>query len=328
MTIHRRDVFGLGALSFGALALEGCGGGFLSGVGATMGPDDVDRLLSELDHVVVHLESLDTKPSELGVKGHGAEVARGRESCIGLLTTLCFMGTYRDVPEAVWHEPRVASHLQRTLPRIQANIAAAQDHLAGMSEADIAEIDQRLVDDPDLPMRIMERIDGYAKDIDVPFDQRTYLRLSTAQLAARFRHEGTGEVAAKLGAKYDRVLASMISKLGLEDQRLADERDAVCAPQVGAAPRNNLFGVPVQGGRGVAGESCASHFDCQDSLTCAWGVCVPEISKSADLMATSKKVAVVGAYLLIPPACAIGVLVLLVALFMVIVAGILRTGED
>src|SRR5213078_2351490 len=50
--------------------------------------------------------------------------------------------------------------------------------------------------------------------IEVPIEERTYLRTATAQLAGRFRFEGTKEVKAKLTAKYDRTLATRKNELG------------------------------------------------------------------------------------------------------------------
>jgi hypothetical protein len=318
MTIGRRQVFGLSALGLGAIALEGCGTGPMPrlGHGAKMGPEDVERLLTELDKVVLHLESLDADPKTFGIQGHGARVARGRQQCIELLITLCFLGTYRDVPETVWKEPRVAAHLARSLPRIQAVIVEARGHLTGMSDETVAAIDERLERDPDLPMKIMERIDGYAKHIDVPMEQRTYLRLSTVQLAARFRYEGTREVTRKLSSNYSRILDSKIADLGLEDLATSPSIERM------QTPRSNLVaGAFAKKPRGEPGESCVTDADCEAGLACAVGECAPT-PKSSALQKSAKQVAIVGLWLLIPPACAIGVLVLLEALFLVIVSGL------
>jgi hypothetical protein len=80
--------------------------------------------------------------------------------------------------------------------------------------------------------------------------------------------------------------------------------------------------------RGGAGESCRVNADCEMPLECGHGVCTTEQTSSERLMKTTKQIARWGAYLSIPPICAIGVLVLLTCLFMVIVAGCLYAGGD
>lgn len=332
MTLRRRDLFGLGALGLGAVALEGCGTPVIRRPGAAMTARDVDRMLDELDRVVAHLEALDADPTRFGIRGHSVEVAQGKQRCIALLTTLCFMGTYRDVPESVWREPHVAAHLARSLPRIKATIASARDHLAGMTEDEVATIERGLTHDPDLPMKIMERMDGYAKELDVPLEQRTYLRLTTAQLAARYRHEGIREVIGKLVSSYGRVLKTRMAEVGVEED--AVERATVCAPQ----PRGALsksrgllaspdISGPLTSALGEVGESCVSATDCQTGLDCIEGECKP-LARSERLMNTNRDVSKWGAIFLIPPLCGIGALILLESLFIVVVAGILHAGGD
>jgi uncharacterized membrane protein len=58
------------------------------------------------------------------------------------------------------------------------------------------------------------------------------------------------------------------------------------------------------------------------------GACDPNERTSSKLMKTTGKVAKWGAILLIPPICAVGILVLLTCLFMVIVAGFEYAGGD
>src|SRR6202042_3006297 len=106
--------------------------------------------------------------------------------------------------------------LAETLPKIYSTLRAARNHLVEMSNEEAADIDKELERDPNLTMRIMERVDDYAKQIHVPIEQRTYLRTATAQLAGRFRFEGTKEVTSKLTSKYDRNLSVRVSSLGMQ----------------------------------------------------------------------------------------------------------------
>jgi hypothetical protein len=316
MTMRRRDVFGLGALGAGAVALEGCGGGFVSGGGASMSADDVDRLLARVDRVVERLGMLDADPKRFGIEGSGKEVDAGRERCLGLLTTLCFLGTYRELRDEVRHDPRVEAHVEKTMPRIQATLAGARAHLGAMSDEDLASIERRLLDEPDLAMRIMEQVDDYAKTIDVPFAQRTYLRVSTAELAARFRYDGATRAVTKLSRTFDRIVSA---RTGAPE---------LAPPACDAAERSNVLASPTFS-RGVAGESCTTDSDCGELLTCRWGVCTGnDTPSSARIMDAAKQSAKWGLWLLIPPACSIGVLILLTSLFMVIVAGLVAAGGD
>ncbi len=223
---------GLGALGLGAIAIDGCGGFLPWGKTATLDADDVERLLRELDHVVLQLKALEADPTQFGIKkATKAEADAAHATCIRLLTTLCFMGTYRDVPEALWRNPDIERRLAETLPKIYSTIRAARNHLVEMRNEEAADIDKELERDPGLTMRIMERVDDYAKQIHVPIEQRTYLRTATAQLAGRFRYEGTKEVTSKLTSKYDRNLSVRVSSLGMQaDVEAANAGDEKTTP--------------------------------------------------------------------------------------------------
>ncbi len=143
MTLARRQVLGWGALGIGAFALDGCGAGFPWSKTATE-PADVEPLLRELDQVVVRLESLEPDMQKFGIKSHGPELERGRDACIRLLTTLCFLGTYRHVPESLWSDPRIEARLAKTLPRINSVLKAARDELVKIGPEEAARVDERL----------------------------------------------------------------------------------------------------------------------------------------------------------------------------------------
>ncbi len=314
MTVGRRRIFELGALAAGSAAVEACSGARPVPIGI----DEVEHLLNEIDRVVGNVEQLDADAARFGIHGGAAaaHVARGREHCLGLLTTLCFMGTYRNVPEAIRDDPRVKAHLERTLPRIRSVVEGARAHLDGMSEEELDAIDRRLLRDSDLPMRSMEQVDDYAKEGKVPLDQRAYLRVSTAELSSRFRYQGVLSASRKLSSSFGRVEAAAMAKLGVE------ERSEEPSPSTG------LLSMPAEGRLGSVDESCVVDEDCTGRLRCSVGACRPMTSRSDQLMDDAWDVTKIGLWLLIPPACGVGVLVLLTSLFMVIVSGILHSSED
>ena len=118
----------------------------------------------------------------------------------------------------------------------------------------------------------------------------------------------------KLSSNFSRILDAKIADLGLADPAPDGERMK--------RPRSNLLaGAFAKKTRGEAGESCVTDDDCEESLACTVGECAPK-PKSAALEKNAAQVAKVGLWLLIPPACAIGVLVLLEALFLAIVSGL------
>jgi len=319
MTFGRRGVLGLGAVGLGLAALEGCGVGPHPLPASPHGPVPVpvDRLLADLDAVVGHLSALEAKET-FGRTSAESEPMRERRRTIALLITLCFLGTYRELPEETWRDPRVEAHLAASMPRIQSTLASARAHLAAMTDGELTAIDERLQKEPDLPMRIMERLDHYAQEIDVPLDQRTYLRMSTVQLAARYRYEGTREVTRKLLASYERILTAQLTEHGVPTVAKGDERSS---PNRSERLAKSWSGKPL----GQAGESCEADDDCAAQLRCSQAVCTPQ---PKTLMKTAGRTAVVGLWLLIPPLCGIGVLVLLQATFIAIVASIVGDEQN
>lgn len=457
MTIGRRNVLGLGALGAGAVALDACGA-LPWAKSAGPSPSDVDGVLAQLDAVLARLGALEPDPTHFGIKRERS-VPAAVVAVKHIMTTVCCLGSYRDVPETYWHEPRVEDHLSKTLPYIHQTIEKARAYIDGLSAEDVARIDRRLQRDPNLTMRVMEKVDDYAKEIHAPLEQRTYLRTATAQLSGRFRFEGLKEVSSKLTSKYAKTLAQRKNDFGLAPDENAgggddapktlptplrvqfhtratpeDVHAATCAlvpavtdsgeihpilldweefrcptsterstalnpirggvhvePGEGGMnvvtvvvypPPNATYDLTeittklgrelkarveerVQGAVGEActtsdtchglrcikercvdpsappkatpianahlgnrGDSCRTDADCSDPNTCVHGVCDPNERTSSKLMKTTGKVAKWGAILLIPPICAIGILVLLTCLFMVIVAGFEYAGGD
>lgn len=325
MTIDRRRLFGLGALGVGAAALEACA------VPPTSPPSarEIERMLIELDLVLARLEAHDADPRRFGIRSNGVEIEAARQRCLALLRTLCFLGTYRDLPEEVWNEPGVAAHLERALPRIEATIAAAHEQLEALDEGEAQAIDDRLAREPDLPMHIVEIIDAQAKELGVPFEQRVMLRTSTAQLAHRYRWVGTREAARKIAGVYGRMLDTRLAELGIEHPRTETDFETARSSGEGTEPSalRTFLAAPRALRPGTLGEVCVRHEDCGRDFKCKAYVC-SEPPKSKDLMNTARKLAIAGAWRMIPPACGVGVLILLQALFVVIAAGIIHAGED
>jgi hypothetical protein len=98
----------------------------------------------------------------------------------------------------------------------------------------------------------------------------------------------------------------------------------------GTRLRRSVAPAPSSGPRiGEDGHACLSDDEC-DSTYCKQGVCADAKTRpdSAKLMKTTGKVAKVGVWLLIPPICAIGILVLLTCAFMAFTAGIMSAAGN
>lgn len=331
MKSDRRRMLGLGALGVGAAALEGCAS-FPSAVqGGPATADEVEQMLVDLDRVLTRVDAHDADPARFGIRARGSEVAAGRDQFRVLLRTLCFMGTYSEVPAAVWQSPRVRARLERALPRIQATLASAHDQIAGLDDEMIARIDDRLGREPELPMQIMEHVDAQAKAIDVPIGHRTYLRMSTMQLAQRYRQEGARAASRRIAGSYGRMVDRRLATLGVDVGEPgilhSDLLQSHAAAGRSVVATGNLLGAPKNVRRGSRGESCEVDHECENGLSCTGGTC-GAVPTSKELMKTARKLAIVGAWCMIPPACGVGILLLLHALFIVIVAGIVHAGEE
>jgi hypothetical protein len=471
MTIGRRQVVGLGVLGIGATALDGCGA-LPWGHTPSMDSGEAERLFSQLDHVLGKLQALEPDTRRFGIKPDNEFVPAGEATVKRLLTALCFLGTYRDIPDPLKKDPRIEARVMDAAMHVGPTVDMALRYLVQLPDDEMARIDAKLQKDERLTMRIMERVDDYAKQIDVPLEQRTYLRTATLQLAGRYRNEGIQEITAKLASKFQRTVDAKLNELGIpgDADSSGDAADAGAPPNVlpiraqfrthatpndvhiatcALAPRVTLEGnerqvvldweefrcpvtlrldgeQPIHGAvhtvvdgdqnvvtvvlfpppgaqdeevlkaavtslakelrsrlptvrpmdqpvespfagqtcatsadcgplhcidgvcrdpfasknlpaprrtsvrLGVAGESCLSQSDCESPLVCTASVCKSEadLTTSERLARSTKVLAKYGAYLSIPPICAIGVLVLLSCLFMVIVAGCLYAGGD
>lgn len=405
-------------MGLGATLLESCLALPFPQVPGSMSKEDIERLLAKLDVTLAKLQASKPGGVPLGLAPKIAQ--KGHEPAKRLLGAMVLVGAYRELPQSTWTEPRVSGRLAEALPEVHDTISLARDHLLEFSDEERAKIDQKLRADPNLPMRVMEQIDDVAKQWDIPIEQRTVLRTTTAQLAWRMRTQGTKAVSEEVSFKWQRAVSRKSAMLGMQLEgegqpqeeapkfvrakfhtnvapdvlhraacslsakvtldgkehpvdlawngtnehcpvsgtdpiqgvvRLVPDArghevqiDLIIPPDASEEAQDDLRETVVQLGRelrsrseilakpvrkGDDGESCRSNDDC--THVCVENICQASnepVTNSKKLLKDTGQVAKWGAILLIPPICFVGILVLLTALFMVIVAGFMSLGGD
>jgi len=212
--MKRRDVLGLGALGLGAATLDGCAI-FPWPQRPPMSERDLEKILAELD---ARLEKIRGAKStvhlvEIGKLDASAEDA-GRDAVAKIVAALHVIGTYRDIPESARTLEHVEKHFAENVPEAFETIGGARDWIKQTARDDFAKLDRRLKRDPNAPMKIMERVDELGKELEIPIEQRAYLRTATAQLTSRFRDQGTRAVVDDVVQKWDRAIARQSALLG------------------------------------------------------------------------------------------------------------------
>ena len=406
--MNRRDVLGLGALGLGAATLDGCAI-FPWPQQPAPSERDLEKLLARLDATLEKMRTSDVSAARFGIGKIDATSDKEGHDAIGkIVAALHVIGTYRDIPESAHELEHVEKHFAEAMPEAFATITGSRDWIHRKSQDDFAKIDARFKRDPDMPMRIMERFDDLARTFEIPIEQRTYLRTATAQLAWRFRAQGTRAVIDDVVQKWDRATARQGALLGMPQAQASDEtlvpppaplrvefrtratprsiQQATCSlrPTVFVAGKDRVVDMqwwpeneatcssgtsgsairgtvemspdPDVGGQSVVVVRLEPPPDAPPEIIEAMRPAVIDIARelrrrtsasaapatvvqpaakpaatmtsSESIMQTAGKTAKWGAILLIPPICFVGVVVLLVALFMVIIAGFMSAAGD
>ena len=192
--MNRRDVLGLGALGLSAATLDGCAF-FPWPAHAAVSERDLEKILAQLDARLTKISGATSSMTMPGVGKMDASADHdGRDAIAKIISALHVIGTYREIPEESRALEHVEKHFNENMPEAFRAITGSRDWIKKTSEENFAKLDKRFKRDPDMPMKIMERVDEIAKTFEIPVEQRTYLRTATAQLTWRFRAQGTRAV--------------------------------------------------------------------------------------------------------------------------------------
>jgi hypothetical protein len=168
---------------------------------------DLD-VLAKMDVVLRAVRTSKPDPARFDVaEKDPAKIAAAHDLVAKSLGAMHTMATFGALSQESQQHPDVQRRMWAALPDVHEATMGMTDQLDSVTAEERRKIDERLRKDPDLPMRIIERIDEQAKQSDIPHAQRLRMRTIATHLAWRLKTQGSGALIDELVGKVDRVIA-------------------------------------------------------------------------------------------------------------------------
>ncbi len=149
--------------------------------------DGVEKKLKQLDTRMGEFRGLDVSPrapqtnEEAELFGKRNEVARAS------VRSLYFMGVFMDLPEHERAHPGVQARMARLQPEMDQAVDGMAGYLESLTPEDLRGIQNEFKKDPELGMKIGERLQQVAAEDGLGFSGRTSVRVAIDDLSRRMR---------------------------------------------------------------------------------------------------------------------------------------------
>jgi hypothetical protein len=195
--MERREFLRKGAVAGAGVVAAGSGGcaglGGLEPPVALFSTADMKRFIDRLDGAMDAVSTTHAVDRLLppGVKNPLAaddpDWMKGDRLFRKALRSLLLAGSFGDLAEEDRMHPGMQARMFRSLGEMDEAMLGMNDHLAGLTPTERADLAQRLRADPDLGMRIVEALDAEAARVGVPFARRLQLRTIAIDACARLK---------------------------------------------------------------------------------------------------------------------------------------------
>ncbi|MDB4959233.1 MAG: hypothetical protein JWO36_6802 [Myxococcales bacterium] len=212
--MNRRDVMKLGAVAAGAtVGAPGCAvprmlGTLRGGDGAAAFNEMLDEQLARLDKpgFLQRLVTAETK-RPLSAEAE-AKIAEKDVLFRRMLGTLLITQGFRELPEETQLETAVQTRMWSHIDQIGSSVFEMSDMLAALEPDQRKHIQQRLRDNPDLPMALGETLDDRAAKVGMSNSRRRQLRNMMTQSSFRLRHGDPASIIDEYVGKVERMRES------------------------------------------------------------------------------------------------------------------------
>jgi hypothetical protein len=152
-------------------------------------PAELERFLLRFDRGIAAIDRGDLLAGLLpaGARLQGPRARAGEALFRDSLRALYATGSFLELAPADQLHPGVQSRMLGLLPRIEAAVAGHQRLLVGLGAGDHALLQGHLRRDPELPMRLAERLDDAAIAGGLAPSKRGRLRLAATEVGQRLR---------------------------------------------------------------------------------------------------------------------------------------------
>ena len=238
-----------------AVATEaGCGRnrGGRDGV-AALDDTELEGWLAQLDGALAGID--DARPMRLRGREQLPQPERdqldrferlGRDGVASLLVT----GMVRDLPAENRTHPVVMRRVEDAAPRMDSAVLGAMGLLENLTASELADLESEVRERPELPMRVLERIDRMGEQSGAPLRRRIHLRAMAQHVMWRLQHQPAQLLVDETLDKTRRLVAS--NGVGLErirEQTRAAYETLLFGPTDACGPRSANR---PDGGRGSA----------------------------------------------------------------------------
>ncbi len=249
--MDRRDLLKLGV----AATVAGCAGAPKPAVTVPpLSAQEADAILADLDATLARLRS--SPPATdvfLGANvPDSPRLRRGHELTTKALASMHVAATFRELPPEVQARPDVQERMWRAMPDMDDSMMSLTDFLEKLTPAERRALQARLRSEPDLGMKVVEKLDDHAKTAGLGAKRRSQMRAAAAHVSWRMQNQSvdalldecvdkTRRVTEHVGrdAEVQRAAAAKLTELGLFGPEAGGTAHLTLASSVGAPPEQH-----------------------------------------------------------------------------------------
>lgn len=195
-----------------------------------MTPDEVDVTLAELDATLARMRSSTPNADVLlGARvDDSVQMQRGHALVMKTFSSMHIAATFRELPPEVQSRPDVQERMWRAIPDMDEAVLSLTDVMRKLTPAERKSLQKKIKSDPELGMKIVEKLDDQAKSAGIGMKRRSQMRAAAAHVTWRMANQSvdalldecidkTQRVIERNGrdAEVQRAAAAKLTELGL-----------------------------------------------------------------------------------------------------------------
>jgi hypothetical protein len=241
--MKRRRMLELGIVGGVAAAATGCAAVAPATRTADWQDPELGGFLADLDASMARIGAADV--GNLFALGKSADPPGiGEERLVKkALRSLVMTGAYRELSDKAKRHDGVKARVEAVQPELDDAVLGVAALLGDLNEGDRVELQMRLKDDPKLPNRVAEWLDGAMSRMNMPTARRLRLRRLAQHVGWRLEHQPVSVLLEEYVAKVDKVsrrigyseeLKRQVATRALSSSLLAWQDPATALNQAGA----------------------------------------------------------------------------------------------
>ncbi|CAN5669118.1 hypothetical protein BH09MYX1_BH09MYX1_36370 [soil metagenome] len=168
---------------------------------------EVDDALAELDATLGRMRAGTPNADVLGAPvTDSLQLRRGHALVMKTFASMHIAATFRELPADVQSRPDVQERMWRAMPDMDDAMLSLTDVMQKLTPTERKRLQKRFADEPDLGMKVVEKLDDQAKRVGVGIKRRAQMRAAAVHATWRMTNQSVGVLLDECIDKTQRVI--------------------------------------------------------------------------------------------------------------------------